>query len=562
MTNRFKRPIQIFIFSVSFLFVNSILNFIYSNSNIYLAMLFLNIQFVINVGVIIFWGISINRRIMNRSIRRYLLIVAFSATILLLQKSIKWSAFLMLDLEGRLMWYMFYIPMIVTPLMGLFIALSINKDEDSKINKRWYLLLIPAVLLIIMVLTNDFHQFVFKFNENFVDWNNDYGYETGYFLIAVFLLLIVLSTLFIIFKKWRAYNRKKRAYLPIFVILMGLVYCLTYVVNRPLAGVIIDMTTFSCFIYILFLESCIQVGMIQENTYHSIFFGSSKLAVQILDNDANMMLKSSFANSISQDQFSKLREMGQLSIDENNFMNMTKISRGFVVWENDLSKLAAMQSEYNRLNRELRFDIDILNKEQGFAAKNARMKKLAGVYKRIEKEIFPYLEKIEQLATDVETKDKAQQERILKIINLISCYTKRRINLLLKTDNGDELVDSDMISSYNECFRGLELFGTECSLKYKTDVLLVNSKQHLLCFDFFGELLMCSGFNLQQVVLNCFTENNKLRFSVNISKSKSMFWEEVERLKSNAINLADGLLKVYEEEDSLAIILLLDCEVI
>ena len=55
----------------------------------------------------------------------------------------------------RLMWYGYYIPIIITPLLSLIVSLSIGGKSIKK--DRWYLLplRITCAVLLILILTND-----------------------------------------------------------------------------------------------------------------------------------------------------------------------------------------------------------------------------------------------------------------------------------------------------------------------------------------------------------------------------------------------------------------------
>ena len=55
----------------------------------------------------------------------------------------------------RMGWYLYYIPMLLSPTMGLFLALCMRKPEGYVLPDQVYLPYIPALLFIALVLTND-----------------------------------------------------------------------------------------------------------------------------------------------------------------------------------------------------------------------------------------------------------------------------------------------------------------------------------------------------------------------------------------------------------------------
>ena len=61
------------------------------------------------------------------------------------------------------MWYLYYLPMLFLPLLGVYIALSMGKPEDYRLSRRTGMLLIVPAVLFLLVITNDLHQQVFAF---------------------------------------------------------------------------------------------------------------------------------------------------------------------------------------------------------------------------------------------------------------------------------------------------------------------------------------------------------------------------------------------------------------
>ena len=65
------------------------------------------------------------------------------------------------DTVTRHLWYLYYVPQILAPLFSLFAALQLGRREGAAFSRRWYLLFIPAALLIGGILSNDLHQLAF-----------------------------------------------------------------------------------------------------------------------------------------------------------------------------------------------------------------------------------------------------------------------------------------------------------------------------------------------------------------------------------------------------------------
>lgn len=63
--------------------------------------------------------------------------------------------------------YLYYLPMLFLPLLGVYIALSMGKPEDYRLSRRAGMLLIAPAVLFLLVITNDLHQQVFAFKAAF-----------------------------------------------------------------------------------------------------------------------------------------------------------------------------------------------------------------------------------------------------------------------------------------------------------------------------------------------------------------------------------------------------------
>ena len=507
------------------------------------------LQTVIYVAIIAHWAIRVYERVMQKNIRNNLIAMAILSVMWFLMRNIKYRAFEFLGNESRFMWYLFYIPMIFIPICGFLVALILGKDEKYKPNKKWNLLNILGIIFICIVLTNDIHQLVFAFEFNFENWDTNYKYSIFYPTILTFISLIIVFTAFTIFKKWRKINRPKNAYLPLVVLGSGIVYITIYIFNRPIASLFTDVTTFNVLFNILFWESCIQVGLIGSNSNHNVFLKHSKVGIQILNKKGTAHLMSLQATPINKEEFITLKEKGYLEQSKDNILQIAPITNGYVAWENDISKLNAIKNELTELRDELYGEVVFLEEEQKLKEKQARVKKLNNLYDMITAEILPQMKNIEILLEEAKTKNEQTQDSVLKKINLISCYIKRKTNLLLQIDSDNPIKNKDMINCYNESFRGVGLFGTGCHINYNPPEN-TSADIHILCYDLFQEVLEKVGFNLDMVFVNCIEDDKNLRFSVDISSSIKLYDSDFNKFKQEQLKKTNGYIFISHDDDN------------
>ena len=106
------------------------------------------------------WGYSLWIRIVQVQVRRYLLVISALMVLWILLRSIKFSIDNM-D-AARWLWYFYYLPMLLIPILSVFVSQSLGKSEDFRLPWWTKLLYLPTLLLLLLVLTNDLHQQVFS----------------------------------------------------------------------------------------------------------------------------------------------------------------------------------------------------------------------------------------------------------------------------------------------------------------------------------------------------------------------------------------------------------------
>ena len=127
-------------------------------------------------GLIIAWGISIKRRIIQKQTLKFLMAIVVLVLFWFMVRTIKFSYTEEASAMERWCWYSYYIPMLLIPSMSIFVSLSLGKSENFKLPKWTGLIYIPAIILIAFVLTNDFHQLVFIFPKGHLWTSSDYKY--------------------------------------------------------------------------------------------------------------------------------------------------------------------------------------------------------------------------------------------------------------------------------------------------------------------------------------------------------------------------------------------------
>ena len=134
------------------------------SENMYVSHLFEQCRSSIYIGLYCAWVVYLNKHVVERKMRKCLTWIGCLMVFWFLIRTIKYL--IIVDSFGsRVCWYLYYIPMILIPTLGLIAALLMDEGDEVKTKKQTVCLLIPASIMILAVLTNDFHQKVFYFPE-------------------------------------------------------------------------------------------------------------------------------------------------------------------------------------------------------------------------------------------------------------------------------------------------------------------------------------------------------------------------------------------------------------
>ena len=132
-----------------------------------------------------FWIQSAYKRLLPSPGRRYIIASGLLMIVQLLITVIKYrivtSAFLV-----RLSWYASYIPLLMIPTLFLLCCLSLT-GRRSRLLLPDRVILIPAILIVAAVLTNDFHHLAFyPAAEGMVVWSDNDPYLHGILFYLVY----------------------------------------------------------------------------------------------------------------------------------------------------------------------------------------------------------------------------------------------------------------------------------------------------------------------------------------------------------------------------------------
>lgn len=459
------------------------------------------IRSAIYIELFIAWGVSLHRRIIQPQVRRYLtsisVLVVFWMTVRTIRYSLDECIWLM-----RYLWYLYYLPMLLIPLLAVFVALSLGKPDNFRLSKWTGLLYIPTAALLLLVLTNDLHQFVFVFPEDAIVWVNDYSYALGYFLAVGWVVSCTITALVVMLIKCRIPHSRTVLMLPFAPAVVALIYGVLYYFRVPwlkfLTG---DMTVVFCLLIVAILECCIECGLIQSNTGYEELFMVSRLGAQITNQENAVCLASANARALTEEQRISTKTQ-TVSADKSMIVKSQPIGFGHVLWQENVAELTeAIEqieencrdlAEHNRIRQEnLKTRKKILALQEKNRVSDLLHRETAGQIDLIDRVLAQY---------DTETDDR-KRSRLLGGAAVVGAYIKRYGNLLLIGERTETADIRDLARCFDESFINLELLGVNCLHTLPSDIILA-TKDMLQVYRSFEAAVETSLSDLQYVWIN------------------------------------------------------------
>ena len=437
-------------------------------------------------AVILLWKGTVSHRMIRRDVRRVAGVMGWMMVGWLLLRLFKYQ--LLSDgFLPRMCWYGYYLFQLALPVTLLYLAEILDRPEGEKrLLRPLWPPLACYLLSVLLVMTNDLHQLVFRFDPA-GNWNSDYRYDLGYWLvIAVFLLFLVIAIGKLFYKGRRSSYWGGKLFPLLFCV--GLfAYGIAYIKRVPLAWES-DFTVNICLLSALFFEAALHAGLIPVNIQYQRLFASLPINLTLLDENGLTVLSSCGASPISHSIWKRmLMDMEQpLLRDNDTQLHAVPIHGGMAVWQEDLSQL-------NRIRKEIQ---DIQTRLE---AANALLREEEEVKKRLltaetNRDLFEHLDRdmerrIAALTHLIKILPETEHPRDLTAyITLCLCHIKRRCNLFFLARLGEPLLGDEVGIYLDELAELARYAGLQMLIRCgQSGALKIRSAA--LCYDFAFETI-------------------------------------------------------------------------
>ena len=452
----------------------------------------------------IMWTVSIASRVTKRREKRYFLLLGAFMLLWLVERAVKFSFFLTNEWVARHLWYGYYIPIIIMPLISLMLSLCLGKTDDERLDPKLKLLYVPALLLICGIMTNDFHQLAFRFNEGFSNWGSTYSYGALYYLVVVWIAVIIIASLVITVRFSTVSGSRKKAVSLLAVIAVSGLFAGIYVFTDFKSTRIMNVPELFCFCLAAYWEACLQTGLMPSNTGYDLLFKKSHNFAEISDDGGNVIYKTAL-------------EKGNNTYVEHE----QKISGGKVKWLEDVTVVNRQKEQLEDANRRLSARAELQEKENALKEERMQLAEQQKIYDKMNASFEPQTKRIRTLVNDAEQSEEKWKNNMLWVC-VIGAYIKRKSNLILLSTKSDYIPLSELGLAWRESLSYLAKAGVVCSASSLPDLALP-SGLILYAYDEFETLLERKMPQITSVNLDVIEKEKSVLFDIKIDETPLMF---------------------------------------
>ena len=420
------------------------------------------------------WGYSLDRRIIQTQALHCLRLTAALMLVWLVLRTLKYE--FVTDLTvARYIWYLYYLPMLFIPLLGVYIALSLGKSEEFRLTGRiGALAIIPAVLFL-LVITNDLHQQMFAFSSGVPGEPDNYSYLHGpvYFCCFGWMVACMFFSLILLLKKSRVPGSPKKKLTPFIIGCATVLYGILYLSGLPAVrwwfG---DMNVMLCLLYAAIYESCIRCRMIQSNTGYVELLEATTLAACIADRNGNIVIRSRAAD---EDMVCPKNGL-QIIRPDGIRISSAPISGGYAVWQDNVRPLTELRAKLSENKTKIKNNKEKLLEAYLIQKKLNELTEKNRIYDELETKYGKQITRIGQLLKQCEGAEPVETQNLLKRILLLGTYIKRGANLYFLSLEYELLPQQELRLTVDEAVRVMTVCGTECSAAYHTTKPMLSSE--------------------------------------------------------------------------------------
>ena len=355
----------------------------------------------------------------------------------------------------NIMWYLFYLPTMAIPLLSFYMTQYVGRDEAWRMPGKLKLLVIPGVILLAGILTNEWHELAFVLDQSGVPVSvaGHYSVSWLYFLAQAWYLLFTALSLVRLIRVCREHDLRIFILPQAVVVFLGILYTVLYALDRSPTGFgYLEPAIVSCSIAIGVWEASLLTGMIPNNRGHALFFHACTVPMELMDNGGSIRFVSAGRRQEGRIYRTRTKTFPEGSI---------RYQEDVTELEETLAALFETEKTMREANRKLEADAQVRERLARTAERNR-------LYDRALADTKERVEGVRAGADGMALSHTEQRNRI-GYISVPLAYIKRRVNLVLTEEASGDLPVSELHFCLRETVEALSLIPVSVLYTQETD---------------------------------------------------------------------------------------------
>ncbi len=446
---------------------------------------------------VIAWTLWTRYRVVHRWAQRMFVLIGLVMLLFILERTVKYSRFFLNQTVERMLWYVYYIPMLLLPLLSLMVALRLGKTDNERPSRAWNLLFLPAGLLIAGFLTNDFHSLAFRFAPDFAQWKQVYSHGILYGFAVAWIIGCVSAALALTVRASAMQRGYRQALMPAGVILLSLVGAAVYNSTNLQLLRLVNVPELFCFCVAGYWEACLQTGLIPSNTGYDLLFRASHLCAKIKDRTGAVVYE-----TVPQ------QTDGVFSAQEQ------PISGGKVTWLKDMTTVTKQKEALEAALAALAERAKLQQAENALKEEREQIAAQTAIYETVNASLQPQMHRIERLLQHSQTNAQSRASDLLQVC-VLGAFVKRKSNLMLLAAKGGLVPLRELELAFRESLSYLEKLGTEGTV-FPAPEASLPAKSALYAYDEFEKVVEEKLPKLKTVSIRMEESNSAILFSLQL----------------------------------------------
>ncbi|MBQ6602256.1 MAG: hypothetical protein IKG08_00140 [Eubacterium sp.] len=419
------------------------------------------LNYIIYIGLLLFWIQTVFTRLLPSAPRTYMIAAGYFMLAYMLVRIFKYSIATKTILPQRYAVYGYWVPQMIVPALFLMICICVRRGEDGKRKVNEMLILLPAIALSVLVMTNDLHGLVYTPSvplPSFIVDSGTYKWGSCFFILYAWMAACVFSGVFPLLRRMRKRSVKAILSLSAMIALwVALILLYLLVLEKNTRYRMFNIPEIHVFCMLGVFEICIRNRLFPYNENYTGFFSKLSVPVLITDRQFHPVYHTAFPVDAGE-YLLKASLEGPVYLTEDIRLSGMPVRAGYAFWTEDEKELHSQQRKLASANELLGEENDLIAAENRLKEQKAHLDAQNLVYDRIAQTLYPKQKRIEALLSGVKPGTE-EFHKALGLCCVLNAWSKRKSNLLLLTEETLPVRNRELFLALQESARFLKYCG-------------------------------------------------------------------------------------------------------